>query len=112
MRCHAFGRLKHHFWGEYHSTIVLVFDSSDELDAALDSGKFKAWGRSEKRPETVITWFGKDKELESVIDELVSCGAEREGIDSIAKSIDFGEPFEVDFEVDDPKQASLFPGGA
>lgn len=101
MRCHAEGRLRHHFWGEYRASMVLLFDSAPMLDAALAAGKFKGWERSQKRPDTVLHWFGGSDDLESTKDELVAHGAERDKIDSIAKSIDYGEPFEVEFEVDD-----------
>jgi hypothetical protein len=108
MRCHANGQLQHHFWGEYRASMVLLFDSAPMLDAALASGMLKAWERSEKRPGTVLHWFGSGDELDPAVDELVACGAERRKIASIAKSIDYGEPFEVDFEVDDPRQMGLF----
>lgn len=108
MRCHAGGGLRHHFWGEYKASMVLVFDTAIMLDAALAAGKFKGWERSEKRPDTAIHWFGDSDALETAKDELAAHGADREKIDSIARSIDFGEPFEVEFEVDDPRQTSLF----
>jgi len=108
MRCHADGKLQHHFWGAYRASMVLLFDSAPMLDAALAAGKFKGWDRSEKRPDTVLLWFGSSDELETAIDELAAHGAERGKIDSIAKSIDYGEPFEVEFEAEDPRQTSLF----
>lgn len=108
MRCHADGRLQHHFWGEYRASMVLVFDNAPMLDAALAAGKFKNWERSEKRPETVLQWFGSGDELDLAVEELVAHGAQKEKIASIAKSIDYGEPFEVELEVSDPRQMDLF----
>jgi len=108
MRCHADGGLRHHFWGEYKASMVLVFDTAIMLDAALAAGKFKDWKRSEKRPDKVINWFGDSDALEVAKGELVAHGADRKKIDSIAKSVDFGEPFEVEFEADDPRQTGLF----
>lgn len=108
MRCHAEGRLQHHFWGEYRASMALLFDSAPMLDAILAAGKFKGWERSEKKPDTVLHWFGDRDALEVAMDELAAHGADRNKIDSIARSIDYGEPFEVEFEADDPRQASLF----
>jgi uncharacterized protein YbbC (DUF1343 family) len=108
MRCRADGRLQHHFWGEYRASMVLLFDSPLMLDATLATGKFKNWKRSEKKPETVIHWFGSSDELDVEVDELVTHGAKREKIASIAKSIDYGEPFEIELEAVDPRQTSLF----
>jgi uncharacterized protein YbbC (DUF1343 family) len=88
--------------------MVLLFDSAAMLDATLVAGKFKGWERSQKRPDTILHWFGNSDALEATMDELVAHGAERGRINSIAKSIDYGEPFEVEFEADDPRQASLF----
>jgi uncharacterized protein YbbC (DUF1343 family) len=88
--------------------MVLLFDSAIMLDAVLAAGKFKSWKRSEKKPDIALHWFGSSDELDLVVEELVAHGAEREKIASIAKSIDYGEPFEVEFEVDDPRQMGLF----
>jgi uncharacterized protein YbbC (DUF1343 family) len=88
--------------------MVLVFDSAQMLDAVLAAGKFKNWERSEKRPETVLHWFGSSDELDPAVEELVAHGAQKEKIASIAKSIDYGEPFEVELEVNDPRQMDLF----
>lgn len=108
MRCHAEGRLQHHFWGEYRASMVLLFDNALMLDATEASDKFKNWERSKKRPDTVLHWFGSSDELEIAMDELAANGAERKKIDSIAKSIDYGEPFEVEFETPDLRQTNLF----
>jgi uncharacterized protein YbbC (DUF1343 family) len=108
MRCRADGRLQHHFWSEYRASMVLLFDSPLMLDAILAAGKFKGWERSKKKPETVLHWFGSGDELDAEVEMLVSYGAKREKIASIAKSIDYGEPFEVELEVVDPRQISLF----
>ncbi len=108
MRCRAEGQLRHRFWGKYSAAMVLVFDAPEMLDAALAAGKFAGWRRGEKRPDICLVWDGDSDALEPAKDELAAHGADRSKIDSIAKSIDYGEPFAVEFEVEDPNQMGLF----
>lgn len=107
MKCNADGQLKHHFWGEYKATMVLVFDNEQMLAAALNTNNFPTWKKSNTN-STAIIWFGSSDELDVEIEKLVSYGAKREKIASIAKSIDFGEPFKISFEAKDPRQIEMF----
>jgi hypothetical protein len=91
MRAH--GHLRHRFWGEYSAVIALKFDTPEEAAKALK--ELPDWKAAETAP-SCITWVGDSAALELVKDKLETLGAERKKIDSIAKSIDYGEPFTVD----------------
>ena len=90
----AQGQLWHHFWGTYHATIGLVFDSpAHAADAKKVLGR--RWKTSEKN-KAVLGWFGKGDTLRDVIKpQLARYGADPDEIDSVATSIDSGEPFTV-----------------
>jgi hypothetical protein len=89
----AKGQLKHHFWGDYRATIVLQFATPALAREALT--QFPDWDiHSEAHPE-VISYHGGGDELKAQENLLVSLGANRKKLGSLAKSIDFGEPFTV-----------------
>lgn len=46
--------------------------------------------------------------LTEIINRLVSYGAEKKKILSVAKSIDYGEKFEISIEIEDKAQMKLF----
>ena len=101
----ANGILRHRFWGEYSAVIGLVFDNSVYAQLALEKlGERWKVGKDPKN----LTWMGNSEELDLVTKILVSFGAEEKKIASIAKSIDYGEPFAIVMEVDDPNQQKLF----
>jgi predicted AlkP superfamily phosphohydrolase/phosphomutase len=52
------------------------------------------WKTTDKDKKALL-FHGKDSELEEVLDQLGSLGADRKKITSLAKSIDFGEQFEI-----------------
>lgn len=96
----ARGQLRHHFHGKYSATIILMWDTVRD---AKDSVKMMGTGRTstrfgweiyERSPGATI-WTGNSDDLAVVTEQLVSFGAERDKIASVAKSIDFGEKFEI-----------------
>jgi hypothetical protein len=95
------GIARHHFWGDYKATIVVAFPpthfTAEALTAAVktalpsfDVDEDAATGK------VVARFFGGDQALDTAIAELVKVAAEKKKILSIARSIDFGEPFVVD----------------
>lgn len=88
----AEGRLKHHFWGEYRATIALKFATPELAAQALP--QFPDWKQSEIVP-SALTFFGDRDAVTKQEDLLVTLGADRRKISSLAKSIDFGEAFTV-----------------
>jgi hypothetical protein len=120
MKAHARGMLRHGFFGEYVGTIGLVFDSADEATAALPKlGAGWTQGKSGKG----LVWSGSSTELAAVKAKLasdgfvltVNCGLDfckgkchDAGIDSLAHSVDYGPPFELEIDgLVDPRQTSL-----
>lgn len=104
--CKARGQLRHRFWGEYSAVIALEFESQKHAADCL-SVLGEGWGVGEKN-KNVLVWVGNSSELEECTKVLVSFGAEEKKIASIAKSIDYGEPFEVNIGVVPNEQGSLF----
>lgn len=88
----AKGQLRHHFWGEYSATIVLQFHSPVLADAAV--AKLPGFNVHPGEPRALV-FHGKGDELKLVESLLVSLGADRKKLTSLAKSIDFGEPFTI-----------------
>jgi len=101
----AKGQLQHHFWGDYHASIVLVFDDAKAAQDALNV--LDGWKAHKKEPRA-LEWFGKEEAFKLVKAKLVELGADEKKIDSIAKSIDYGEPFTVTISIVPKEQASLF----
>lgn len=103
---HAQGRLQHHFWGTYAATIVLAFVNAGFAEAALPS--LPGWQVHPTFPRALV-FHGSGDALKATERLLVSFGADKQKMTSLAKSIDYGEPFTV--SVPDPaapQQASLF----
>ena len=101
----AQGTLRHRFWGEYSARIGLSFDSPAHAQDCL--GQLgPGWKIGEEYPQ-VLVWTGNAEELQACIQVLVSLGAEEDKIASLAKSIDYGEPFEVTCRIIPQEQASF-----
>jgi hypothetical protein len=105
----ANGRLRHHFWGEYSATIGLHFATADLAAAAAP--KLAPFHVSETVPEALV-FHGSGDALKNAEAVLEAHGADMAKVGSLAKSIDFGEPFtvEVDLTPDGPavEQLALF----
>jgi hypothetical protein len=90
----ARGQLQHHFWGEYSASIVLKFHSAFLAHKALEQlPGFKV--HSNPDFAYALTFYGKGADLKAVEALLVSKGADKKKLNSMAKSIDYGEPFNI-----------------
>jgi hypothetical protein len=103
----ARGQLRHRFHGEYSAVIALGFDSEADASECLPilSAKVNGWeaGKNKK----ALVWVGNSEELDACTHVLVSFGAEEKKIASLAKSIDYGEPFDVAIDACPCEQVSL-----
>jgi len=104
----ANGLLRHHFWGEYCATIVLEFDNFLHAKDALRvlGGE---WSFHDK-VDNVLIFHGKKKELTKVEKTLVKYRADPKKMTSLAKSVDFGEPFTVEIPIVPEEQKELLLG--
>lgn len=93
------GRLRHRFWGSYSALIGLRFANESHALAALPL-LGAGWAQAKDMPDCLV-WVGDKDSLERVTDVLVSFGAERKAIASLARSVDYGEPFVCTFDVTD-----------
>lgn len=101
----ATGQLRHCFWGTYEASIVLVFaDKQSTID--VQKQHFQNWKMSEKSDKAIL-FHGKEEGLEAELVKLESFGGDRKKITSCAKSIDYGERFEVIIPVVPNEQLSL-----
>lgn len=94
----AKGQLKHHFWGDYACTIVLYFERDVPLDAVrtlLGDG----WEAGRSEAFQGLRGHGGSAWLDGVKAKLGAWGADVRAIDSCAKSIDYGEPFECEVPI-------------
>jgi hypothetical protein len=101
----ARGQLRHRFHGTYSAVIGLVFEFGLVFESAQDANEARQvlgdeWQPGKDRPDALL-WVGDSDALERVSDALEAHGADRKKIASIAKSIDFGEPFEIDVQPKD-----------
>ena len=109
----AKGQLQHHFWGEYHASIVLAFATEALAEAALP--KLAGFAKhSNPAHWNVLTYHGTGADLKRVEALLVSLGASKKKLTSLAKSIDYGEPFEITVDLtpagEPVEQLSLLEG--
>ena len=88
------GQLFHHFHGNYWASIVLLFDDQEQAAAALRVLGVP-WKQSQKDPRA-LGCAVDSAQLEAVKRELGRHGADVRAIDSLAKSVDCGEPFTVE----------------
>lgn len=93
------GILQHHFWGEYHATLTIVFERPGyaQLAARVLGPPWRAepLGFS-MNPSPVVACFVDEKVLPAVKEVLVHYGADRNKVNSVATSIDFGEPWTIE----------------
>lgn len=97
------GRLRHFFHSAYSAAIVILFSCDDAAATAV-----RVLGAGWKRHAThsaAIAWTGDSGALRAVKITLAKYGADASKVDSLAKSVDFGEPFAVTIPVDADKPA-------
>ena len=105
MKVSAKGQLRHRFFGQYSAVIGLKFDCPGDAIAALP--KLGAgWSRHETVDHALI-WVGDSDALKACETTLERFGAEKRKIASLAKSVDYGEPFSITVEVEDPNQLTI-----
>lgn len=102
----AKGQLRHCFFGKYSALIALVFEDASQAKQALPR-LGEGWGFGDKSDKALI-WSGDSNSLVECKKMLGYLGADVEKIDSVAKSVDFGEPFSIEMDVPNPKQMELF----
>lgn len=102
----ANGMLRHRFWGKYSAFIYLKFKGEqDALKALKILGG--PWEQHDKAAQALCCIVDSE-DLEEVENILAKYGADKEKISSTRYSIDYGEEFEVCFEVEDDRQLKLF----
>jgi len=89
----AKGQLRHHFWGVYHATIVVVFDNENDAGMALPK-LGEDWKPHPSEPKA-LSWHGNDDAYVAVETKLMSFGADKNKIASLKFSVDVGEKFEI-----------------
>jgi hypothetical protein len=108
----AKGILAHHFHGDYWATIGLEFANSEEALAAKtvlgDKCKYAA-SKTKSAEAHLLIWNGNSEDLNAFKTVLGTFGADVNKIDSLAKSVDYGEPFEVAIpvEIAGPEQMEI-----
>ena len=104
MKIKARGQLSHHFHGNYWSTIGLLFDSPEHARMAREH--LVGWNTTSN--PRMLSWSGDSAGTAVQVALLESLGAKPGTVDSLAHSVDCGEPFTVAIDVTDPNQATLF----
>jgi len=95
----ASGQLRHHFWGTYAASIGIKFHNADLAGRALP--QFPGWKQSTVDPRC-LTFHGQDPALADTLQLLGKLGADLRKVSSLARSIDFGEPFTVAVDLTQP----------
>lgn len=104
MKAKASGQLRHCFFGTYSAVIALGFENEYQANQVLP--KLGAGWQVGSKPYALV-WQGNTEELEACETILESFGADRKKIASLAKSIDYGERFEIAVEIVPQEQMSL-----
>jgi len=106
MKLKATGQLRHHFFGDYSAGICLAFETADAA-LALPKVTVKGveWCQSENK--RVLVTCVDSQHLEVLKVRLAEMGANPSAIDSMDHSIDFGDPFNIEVDVEDPRQLAL-----
>ena len=100
------GLAAHHFHGNYWASFALAFDTEEEAAAACRvlGAPWEVRPRRDGRATGVRCQASDlDGGVERIVAQLVSFGAERGAILSLAKSVDYGEPFTVTIPLEESK---------
>ena len=106
MQTTASGILRHHFHGDYSATIGLRFN---ELWQAVAAARRLGlpWAISKNDHAFVLATVGSEALSKKIIPQLAALGADPGKIDSVERSVDYGEPFTVTIELEHPDQLPL-----
>jgi hypothetical protein len=128
MKLKVIGYVRHRFWGEYSAALVLLFESKELALLAQpvlntwvedygvfynagggysNSGGWRYVEGAKGNAERALFCDCADPALKQLVNRFVKLGADRKKILSLAKSIDFGEEFSFEMEVEDPAQTKL-----
>lgn len=122
MKTKVKGFVRHRFWGEYSASIALKFESpeilkeclphlSTEPSRYLNAGggysTCEGWRQLDCPREKYAMIELADPQLSQMVDRFVSLGADKKKILSMAKSIDYGEEFEFEMELEDKNQLNF-----
>ena len=90
------GQLRHHFWGDYSATIMLQFGTV-ALASLAQQSILPDWEPHPQEPRA-LRYHGTGADLKRTEALLVRLGADGKKLRSLARSIDFGEPFTITFD--------------
>lgn len=106
----AVGMIRHHFWGQYVAEIILGFESAESAKLAIEklklentasyrdacgNARISNWFIHSKDPRAILLTVS-EKAWEEMEIRLISFGADKKKMNSMAKSIDHGEKFEIE----------------
>ena len=103
------GQLRHRFWGEYSAAIAIKFNSVESAERAIPYLSPKKFDPQWQRVENYVRIEVDNDQLDKLIGHLGSLGADTNKIGSLARSVDYGEPWTIclnDVYVD-PRQLQL-----
>lgn len=118
MRFSAKGRLRHRFFGHYSARIAFLCESPEAADSLISwlntrlkplqpyqdaCGRLKQSGVFKSVQNSVVLLDLDGSDLEHVKDILEQAGADRKSIDSLKRSIDLGEEFEISWDSEEKK---------
>jgi hypothetical protein len=93
----AKGQLQHHFWGNYVATIALIFASRELAEKAAPH--LVPFHLPDNANAPGLVFHGGGAELKAAEATLKAHGANMKKVGSLAKSIDYGEPFTIEVEL-------------
>lgn len=96
------GQLAHHFHSPYWASLAIGFGNEAEAREALRV-LGEPWKLGTKHPEAIVCSVDRAA-LEAVKQQLGQLGADVSAIDSVRKSVDYGDPFTIDVPVLPPAE--------
>lgn len=108
MKLTANGMLRHCFFGDYSAVIALRFEEKQDAELAIPQLHIPNLGAEWTQAGNGAVITVNSDQLNRVKDQLAELGADPDAIDSVAHSTDFGDPFSVTVEVEDPRQVLMF----
>ena len=103
----ARGQLQHHFWGTYAASIVLQFET--EYCAGRAQQTVLTMFSPHPSESRALQYHGSGMALRTVEALLKRLGADPAKLGSVARSIDFGEPFTIDVVLSDGSTQTTLP---